>query len=166
MWFIKWCHLTEICFVRGMYFGYFANSISPLLSSKVVVYELHESNFIPNTLDASNIICINWIKSLMLLLRMIHSYLVVDKAMSLRILLTQPIGLFANLLMFPVLDKTDPTWSASSIHHAPENVFCQDNICWVSHDYGSIWIFAGIHTKIRLNTPLISQLECLWLIYQ
>ena len=43
----------EIFLVQGLYFGSFANSISPLLFSKVAVYELHESNFIPNTLDTS-----------------------------------------------------------------------------------------------------------------
>ena len=30
----------ERCFVRGLYFGYFSNSIAPLLSSKFVVYVL------------------------------------------------------------------------------------------------------------------------------
>ena len=56
----------ELYFVQGLYFGSFANSIDTLLSSKVVVYELHESHFIQNKIDTSNIICLNGIKSLML----------------------------------------------------------------------------------------------------
>ena len=39
-----------------IYFGSFANSIAHLLSSKVVVYELQNSHFIPNKLDTSNMI--------------------------------------------------------------------------------------------------------------
>ena len=36
IWSLKWCHFTERCFVRGLYSGSFDNSISPLLSSKVL----------------------------------------------------------------------------------------------------------------------------------
>ena len=53
-------------FVQGLNFGSFANSIDPLLSSKVVIYELHESHFIPNIFGTSNIICLNGINSLMI----------------------------------------------------------------------------------------------------
>ena len=53
-------------FFLGLFFGYFVNSIAHLLPSKVMVYELHKLNFIPNILDTSNIICLNGTKSLML----------------------------------------------------------------------------------------------------
>ena len=107
-------------FFRGLYFCSFANSIVPLVSSKVVVYELHESNFIPNTLATSNIIYINGIKYSMLWLRLIYSASFVDKAIYVCILPTKTIGQFASLIMYPDLDKTGQTWSSSSLHHAPE----------------------------------------------
>ena len=114
---LKWCHLMKRYFVWVLYFGFFANSVAPLLSSKVVVYELHESHFIRDIPDTSNIICLNGIKYLMLWIRLIYSASVVDKAISVFILLTQTIGKFSNLIMYPVLDKTDPSWSSSSLHH-------------------------------------------------
>ena len=117
---LKLCHLMERCFVQGLYFGSFANSIAPLLSSKVVVNELHESHFIPNILDTSNIICLNGIKYLMLWIRLIYSASFVDRAIYVWILLTQTIGQFGNLIIYLVLDKTDPTWYASSLHHSLE----------------------------------------------
>ena len=79
---LKWFHLMQKFHVRGLYFGSFANSITTLLSSKVVLYELHESHLIPNTLDTSNIIFLILIKSLMLWLIMIYSASVVDKPIS------------------------------------------------------------------------------------
>ena len=111
--------MTDICFVWGLYFGFFANLIAPLLSSKVVVYELHEPNFTPNTLDTYNIICLNGIRSLMLWLIQIYSDSVVTKSISVCILPTQTIGKFANLIIYPFLDRTDSTWSASSLNHDP-----------------------------------------------
>ena len=102
---LKWCHLMEICFVWGLYFSHFSNSVDYLVSSKVVVYELHESHFIPNKLDTSNIIRLNGIKFLMLWLRLIYSASVVDKAISIFLLLTQTIEQFVNLIMYPVLEK-------------------------------------------------------------
>ena len=79
-------------FVWGLYFDYFDNSIALLLPSKVVVYELHKSHFIPNTLDNTNIVYLNGIKYIMLRLRLIYSASVADKAISIFILLTQTIG--------------------------------------------------------------------------
>ena len=116
---LKLFHLMERCFVCGLYFGYFDNSIATLLSSIVVVYELHESNFIPNTLDTSYIFCLSGIKSLMLWLRLMYLASVVDKNIFVWILLTQKIGQFASLIIYLVLDKTYQTLSMSSLHHDP-----------------------------------------------
>ena len=107
----------EICFVWGLYIGSFDNSIAPLLSSTVLVYELQESHFVPNTLNKYDMTCFNVIKFLMLWLRLIYSGSVVNKTISIWILLNQMIGEFEILMMYAVLDRTDPNWSTSSLHH-------------------------------------------------
>ena len=110
----------ERYFVQGLYFCSFANSIDPLLSSKVVLYELHESNSIPNTLDTYIVVFFNGIKYHMLWLRLIYSDSVVNKAIYVCILRTQTISKIAILIMYTVLDRTYRNWSASSLHHDPE----------------------------------------------
>ena len=78
----KWWYFITMCFVRGLYLGFVANSSAPLLSSNNVQFYFTVYFSSPNIDAISSIWSINGIKSLIAVLNTTYSASTVDRLIS------------------------------------------------------------------------------------
>ena len=79
---LKWWYFIAMCLVLGLYFGTFASSSAPLLSSNRVHFIVNSVQDISNILDISNIRPLMGIRSLAAVDKAMYSASVVLRAIS------------------------------------------------------------------------------------
>ena len=115
------------------------HSNAKLLSLNILECVTGNSGFIWITLAKSNKILLNRIKSRILWLSTIYSSSVVEKAISVYILLTHNSGHPEKMMVYPVLDKTNAPLSTSSWSKHPAKSVSTCSLMHLGHL--ELWLF-------------------------